>query len=649
MKKYIVAALILLGGWQVQAQSPALFNFGNEQVSKAEFERVFMKNNQKDKKPDQKSIDEYLELYINFKLKVKEAREMGLDTLTSFLRELDGYRKQLAQPYLTDKSVNEALIKEAFERSKWEVNASHILILCDENALPKDTLAAWNKIVELRKKLMGGESFDSVARHSSEDPSAKYNNGNLGFFTVFNLIYAFENFAYQTNKGEVSPIFRTRYGYHILKVMDKRPARPEIKVAHMMLKLPKDTIAAKQVKVRIDSLYQRALTGNFEELTKQYSEDEGTSRTGGVLNFISSIGGPWPPEFKEAAYTINNIGGISKPVETQFGWHIIKLLERRDLPTFEQQKDQLKQRIGRDQRSEVNKQAVLERIKKEYKFTETPKGLEEFYNKDSAAISKDLAAGKWQSRKDLEYNKVLFTLGPNKYTESDLKNYITDYQTPRQRGNAYSMLAGMYKDFVSQKCFDYEEKRLDEKYEDFRNLYHEYREGILLFDLMDKKVWSKAQTDTSGLKEFYESRKQHYMWKDRTEAQILECNDSKTAKLIKKLAKKNLSVDSILKVANKTNPLNATGKQGKFEKGDQPVLDSLGWKQGIHVYTDASGKSFIVNIKEIIPSQPKKITEARGVITADYQNYLEKKWIADLRAKYPVLLNQEIKSTLFNK
>lgn len=649
MKKYFVAALIFMGAWRSEAQSPALFNYGNEQVSKAEFERVFMKNNQKDKKPDQKSIDEYLELYINFKLKVKEAREMGLDTFTSFVRELEGYRKQLAQPYLTDKSVNESLIKEAYERSKWEVNASHILVLVDENALPKDTLAAWNKMVDLRKKVMGGEPFDTVARRSSEDPSAKYNNGNLGFFTVFNLIYAFENFAYQTPKGEVSPIFRTRYGYHILKVMDKRPARPEIKVAHIMLKLPKDSVAAKQVKVRVDSLYQRALTGNFEELAKQYSEDDGTSRTGGVLNFITSIGGPWPTEFKEAAYSIYNIGGISRPVETQFGWHIVKLLERRELATFEQQKDQLKQRISRDQRSEVNKQAVLERIKKEYKFTETPKVLEQFYNKDSAALSKDLAAGKWQSRKEVDYSKVLFVLGPIKYTESDFVKYITDYQTPRQRGNAYGMVAGMYKDFVSQKCFDYEEKRLEEKYEDFRNLYQEYREGILLFDLMDKKVWSKAQTDTTGLKEFYESRKENYLWKDRVDAQIFECNDPKTAKLIKKLSKKNVSVDSILNVVNKSNPLNATGKQGKFEKGDQPVLDSLGWKQGINVYTDANGKSFVVHIREIIPSRPKKITEARGVITADYQNYLEKKWIAALRGKYPVVVQQDVKAALFNK
>lgn len=649
MKKYIAVALFLAVNWNALAQSPTLFNYGNDQVSQAEFERVFMKNNKKDVKPEQKSVDEYLELYINFKLKVKEARELGLDTLTSFQKELEGYRKQLAQPYLTDKNVNEALVKEAFERSKLEVNASHILILCDENALPKDTLIAWNKLSELRKKVLSGESFDSVARNSSEDPSAKYNYGNLGYFTVFNLIYAFENVAYQTAKGEVSPIFRTRYGYHILKVIDKRSARPEIKVSHLMLKLPKEPEAAKLVKIRIDSLHQRALTGNFEELVKQYSEDEGTARNGGVLNFITSIGGPWPPEFKEAAYAINNISGISKPVETQFGWHIIKLLERRELPTFEQQKDQLKQRIGRDQRSEVNKLAVLDRIKKEYQFYEMPKGLEQFFNKDSAAFSKDLAAGKWQSRKELDYSKVLFTLGTKKYAEADFKNYITDYQTPRQRGNAYAMLAGMYKDFVSQKCFDFEEKRLDEKYEDFRNLYQEYREGILLFDLMDKKVWSKAQTDTTGLKEFYESRKENYMWKDRVDAQIFECNDAKIAKQIKKLSKKNLSVDTILKLVNQSNPLNATGKQGKFEKGDQPVLDSLGWKQGINVYTDAGGKAFIVHVYEVIPARPKKILEARGIITADYQNYLEKKWIADLRARYPVSIKQEVKALLFSK
>ncbi|MBI3235744.1 MAG: peptidylprolyl isomerase [Bacteroidetes bacterium] len=649
MKKYILSALFtwfIVG--QVISQSPILFNYGDQNVLKSEFERVFMKNNQKDKKPDAAAVNEYLDLYINFKLKVKEARSLGLDTMPSFKKELEGYRKQLAQPYLTDKSVNENLIREAYERSKLEINASHILIICDENALPKDTQIAYNKLAEIRKKIMNGEMFDSAASQSSEDPSAKFNHGNLGYFTVFNLIYSFENYAYNTPKGEVSQIFRTKFGYHILKVIDRRPARADIKVAHIMLKIGKDKDANAVAKVRIDSIYQRLLNGaNFEEMVKQYSEDEGTVKTGGVLNYIASIGGPWPIEFKDAAFSIKNIGGYAPPLETPYGFHIIRLVERKEIPTFDQQKDQLKQKITRDQRSEINKMVVIERIKKEYNFKEVPKAVEVFYNADSASFNKDLAAGKWNAMGMKVTNKSMFSLGDKNYTEEQFKTYVTDYQSPRQRGNSLGMLMGMYKDFINQKCVEYEESKLETKFEDFKNLFQEYKEGILLFELMDKKVWSKAQTDTTGLKEFYEINKNNYMWKDRADAQFFECNDAKTAKLIKKMMKKNISSDSILKVVNKVNPLNATVKQGKFEKGENAVLDSLGWKQGLNIYTNEAGKNYIVNIKEIITAQPKKLTESRGMITADYQSYLEKQWIAELKQKYPVSVNAAVKETLF--
>jgi peptidyl-prolyl cis-trans isomerase SurA len=649
MKKYIYSLFLFCFVSKVLlAQSPVLFNYGIDNVTKSEFERVFMKNNQKDKKPDEKSVNEYLDLYINFKLKVKEAQSMGLDTSASFKKELEGYRKQLAQPYLTDKNVNEALIREAYDRGKLEVNASHILIMCDENALPKDTLVAYNKLAEIRKSIIKGEVFDSAARHGSEDPSAKFNNGNLGYFTVFNLIYSFENYAYITPKGDVSPIFRTKFGYHILKVVDRRNTRNDIKVAHIMIKTSKDKNTISNAKTRIDSIYQRLMNnGNFEELARQYSEDDGTAKTGGVLNYITSVGGPWPQEFKDAAFTINTIGGISQPVETPYGWHIIKLIERKETQTFDLQKDQLKQKISRDQRSEVNKLAVIDRIKKEYKYKERPKAIDNFYLLDSSNLNKDLAAGKWAENDKLNFKQNMFTLGQTSYTESDFKRYVLDYQTPRQRGAALVMLNGMFKDFVNQKCLEYEEARLESKYEDFKNLYQEYKEGILLFDLMDKKVWSKAQTDTVGLKDYYEVNKNNYMWKDRVDAIAFECADAKTAKTIKKLLNKGIAADSILKVANKTNPLNATVKQGKFEKGENTIVDSLGWKLGVNIYANKNGKNFVLQVKEVMPAQPKKITEARGLITADYQNYLEKQWIADLRSKYPVSVVDSVKNTLF--
>jgi peptidyl-prolyl cis-trans isomerase SurA len=625
-------------------QSPVLFTYGNESVLKSEFERVFLKNNNKEKKPDEKSINEYLDLYVNFKLKVKEAKNMGLDTLETFKKELEGYRRQLAQPYLSDKNVSDQLVKEAYDRSLWEINASHILIFCDENALPKDTLVAYNKIVELRKQIMKGEVFDSVASKGSEDPSAKFNKGNLGWFTVFNLIYSFENFAYNTPVGQVSMPFRTRFGYHIVKVIDRRKARGEVKVAHIMIKAATEKQMEAMKKSKMDSIYIRLQNGaTFEEMAKTYSEDEGTASKGGALNNITSTDTRWPEEFKDVAFKLNAAGDYSAPFLSKYGWHIIKLIERKELPSFDSQKEQLKTRISRDQRSEVNRNAVIERIKKEYNFTEYKSMLGECYK----MVDSSLLKSHWLPDATKNYPAVMFTLGTQNFTQNDFKNYMNDYQTPREKTSIEAAVNGMYKDFVNISCLAYEEKRLDVKYDDFKNLYQEYHDGILLFDLTDKKVWSKAVNDTVGLKNYYEQNKTKYMWKDRIEATVYDCADAKIAKKVKKMVKKKIAIDSIQKVINLNSSLNVSAKYGKYEKGENAWLDSIGWNKGFTMVNESNGHVKLISTTEILEAQPKKLSEARGIITADYQSVLEKEWIAELRGKYPVVVNETTRGTLF--
>lgn len=648
MKKINFLLITLAWNTLLFAQTPPLFTIGSEQVSKTEFERIYKKNNSRESNTDAKSINEYLDLYVNFKLMVKEAKTSGMDTLEGFVRELSGYKKQLSQPYLTDKNVSDGLIKEAFDRMGWEVRCSHILVLVDENALPKDSLIAFRKIDSLRQIVLKGQPFDSVSKAASEDPSAKYNFGDLGYFTVFNLIYSFENYAYKEPVGQVSLPFRTRFGYHIIQVKDRRKARPDVQVAHIMLKPSKLAVSKAMDKVRIDSLYNRLKTGaDFAELAKQYSEDEQTAKNGGVLNNLSSIGGPWPVEFKDAAYGLQNPGDYGQPVESSFGWHIIKLIARKPLPTFDQTKDQLKTRISRDQRSEVNRTVMVEKIKKEYGFKEEKIPADAFYKLDSAKLRTELPAGRWTPDSLWKHEKQMFSLGIKKFTQKDFMDYVTNYQSPKQRSLAESILAGMYKDFVNFQCMSYEESKLESKYEDFRNLLQEYHDGILLFDLKDKRVWSKSVSDSSGLQSFYEMNKSAYMWKDRVDATIYECNDAKVAKQVKKLLKKGIAQDSILKKLNAPNPLNLTAKTAKYEKGENTWLDSVSWTNGIRLFNETTGRVKLLQVRESLPIQPKKLNEAKGIITSDYQQYLEKEWVNELRQKYPVKVDEAVKANLF--
>jgi peptidyl-prolyl cis-trans isomerase SurA len=350
-KIYFSAATMLFGFGAFAQNTNTLMTVGSDKVGKQEFENVFKKNNSKmAANPDEKTLREYLDLYINFKLKVLEAKSFGMDTAASFKKELAGYRKQLAAPYLTDKEVTEQLINEAYDRSKKEIRASHILINCKEDASAKDTLAAYNKIMAIRKKILEKkEDFGKVAMESSEDPSAKTNKGDLGFFSVFAMVYSFENACYKAKQGTVTMPFRTKYGYHIVKVVDSRPAQGEVKVAHIMLrataKLSKEDSLRNQNK--INEVYNLLTSGQkFEELAKQYSEDKGSAKNGGILPVFGT--GKMVPEFESEAFALKNVNDYSKPFTTSYGWHIVKLVERKSLPSFDAAKADIKAKISRD-------------------------------------------------------------------------------------------------------------------------------------------------------------------------------------------------------------------------------------------------------------------------------------------------------------
>ncbi len=639
---------------------PVLMQIAGSKVTRSEFLNIYQKNNVKGEVIDKKSLDEYVELFINFKLKVKEAEELGMDTITSFVNELGGYRKQLAQKYLVDEEVDSLLIKEAYDRMQKDIRASHILIKCDAGASPKDTLAAYNKIVELRNRILKGEKFDKVARKSSDDLSArdreaaqnrpfvKGNGGDLGYFTVFDMVYPFETAAYNTKAGEVSKPIRTEYGYHIIYVTDVRKAMGKARVAHIFTNLQQKVNAEDSAlaKTRIFEAYEKIKQGaDWDTIAKQYSEDKGTAAKGGIL--------PWfgvnrmVPEFILAVAKLKKTGDISEPITTPFGWHIIKLLDRKEIGSLEDVKADIKQKVSRDTRSQQSKEAVVAKIKDQYGFQEFPARKTEII----PFLDSTYFQATWKAGKTDHLKGTLFTIGDRSATTADFARFLEKEQKAKTAEDFNVLVNQMYKKFVEETCMAYKDSKLESEFPDFKNLMKEYRDGILLFDLTDKKVWSKAVKDTVGLQSFYDKNKNNYLWGDRADAVIFKGKDpslmEKAFGLISKQLKKDkLDTAAFNKKINK-DPKNIVKPEfGKFSKGDNKWVDAVTWEKGIYPVTAADGSYYFIVIRQKLAPEPKTLNESRGLVTADYQNYLEKIWIKELRDKYPVSVNKDVLSTI---
>lgn len=608
-----------------------VFTYGKEVVYSDEFMRVFNKNNRSEEAPTKEEIEEYLDLYVKFKLKVAEAYDRKMDTIPSFINELAGYRRQLAKPYLSDKNVTEKLIREAYDRGLQEVNASHLLVAVPMDAKVEDTLKAYNKIVSLRSRIVdGGEPFEQMAENFSEDPSAKTNKGNLGYFTSFQMIYAFENEAFTLESGNVSQPIRTQFGYHLVKVNDKRKALGDIKVAHIMIKYYNEG-QIDSTKRRIDAVFEKLKNGgDWNTLTEEFSEDYNTNARGGELNWFNRTTSNIPAEFKDIAYELKNNGDFSKPVKTQFGWHIVKKVDSKPIPSFEDSKELIRRKVERDSRSALNKEVVVKRIKIENKFVEVG-GLAAVIDK----IGEEVLNG--QFNKPKSEGKLLFNIADKQFAEDDFYAYLA---TNKKRTNLTlpNYLSKVYNDFVVQYNLDYEEQILEEKYRDFKYIMQEYKDGILLFELTDQEVWSKAVEDTAGLAKFYAENQTNYTWGERANATIYSCKDAKTAKKAMKLAGKGLSPQDLMTKLTVKDALAITYENKKFEKGSNSLLDKIEWKEGIYKLDEENDRIKFVKINEMIAPGPKPLKVNLGQATSDYQAQLEKEWIEELKLKYPVVI-----------
>jgi peptidyl-prolyl cis-trans isomerase SurA len=621
---------------------------------------------------------------------------MGLDTLTSFRNELGGYRRQLAAPYLTDKNTNENLLTEAYERLKTEVRASHILVRIDETALPKDTLEGWTRIHIIRNAVLGklptaaeisnydkllknqsevakglkgkdstiykaklnsvknladyyknaADKFMDIAPKTSDDPSVVDNRGDLNYFSSLDMVYPFETAAYTTKVGDVSPVVRTRFGYHILKIYDKRESRGEIFVSHIMAKFGKDATEQDKAnaKTKIDELYGKLKAGQvFEDLARQFSDDKQTGDRGGQLQPFKS--GKLPKPFEDAAFALKANGDYSNPVLTQYGWHIIKRNDLKGVPPFNEIKNELKTRVTRDGRSQMGRVALMERVKKENNFKENLKNRDELGN----VLDTTYLKATWSASRATKLgNKEIFNLGGKSYTQNDFAKFLETQMTFRSPTDEKEIMKGIYKTWVEESIVNFEDAQLEKKYVDFRNLLREYRDGILLFDLTDQKVWSKAVKDTSGLKDFYEKNKNNYLWAERAEVSTFKCLNEKVAKDVRKQIKDGKTQKEITESVNKSSQLNLSVENVTYLKGENKNVDN-NWKAGVvanNINDDKEKKIFVIVVDKILPKSPKSLAECRGLVTADYQNYLEKEWLDYLKKKYIVKVNNDVISTI---
>ncbi|MDX2361503.1 MAG: peptidylprolyl isomerase [Crocinitomicaceae bacterium] len=643
MNRLSVFAITILLGFSVYGQEdPTIMTINDNDITKSEFLQIYLKNNN-DPKYDQASLDEYMELFKKFKLKVAEAEAMGYDTIPKLVKELEGYRKQLALPYLVDSAQNDALVLEAYNRTAYEVRASHIMLKIPKNASPEDTLVLYNRMLEMKKRLDEGQDFAMVAqgKGGSEDPSVVQNQGDLGFFTAFQMVYPFEENAYTTEVGQVSNPFRTRFGYHILKVTDKRPARGTIETAHIMVQVDRaapDGVAAAEAKIKeIYDLLEAG--GDFEDLVLKYSDDPSSNKKKGLLPpFGTGTSTRMVPGFEEAAFALENDGDYSQPIRTTYGFHIVKRLNLIAVPTFEELKEMLEKKVAKDERSKTTQDSFVLKLKDEYGYkNKTKKSLQWFYDNIDSTYNKGLFDPSL-----LSTNKVLFMLGKQKFTQQQFAQFLKMNYRGVNADDTYAMINEQYKKWEKQTILDYEESKLAGKYPAFKALVTEYHDGILLYEIMSDLVWNKAMKDTTGLQDYYAAHKTDYMWGTRLDADVFECYSEEAAKkAYEMLQVDSVEVVDVVKTINGDSELKIRHRNGKFDIKKTSYLTDRELQIGLNEPFEIDGKIYVIRVKEKLAPAQKEFSEAKGAITSDYQNHLEREWLKELEVKHKIVIDSD--------
>lgn len=660
MRSLIIFSLICLKALVLPADgSPSsekdavLVNINGTSITAGEFARAYRRNNIEIEVLEQKTPHEYLELYINFHLKVKQAKALGLDTNPEFIRELRGYREQLARPYMSNPDHLDAMVEEAWERMQWDIRASHILLSIDPHAMPADTLRAWEHIMELYRRIQSGENFSDLAETYSDDPFARDmppagnnpgrpgNRGDRGYFTVLNMVYPFETAAYNTPVGEVSLPVRSSFGYHLVKVTDRLPAMGTARVAHIMLMTPRDAEPEKLLEAEqtIQEIHRLLMQGDdFADLAAQFSQDRQSASRGGEMPPFTS--NRMVPEFIEAIHKLDSAGQISPPVRSQFGWHIIKLLDKE--PPSDDAMSALRDRVSRDVRAEMGARRFVKSLQKEYGFAEDRSALEALYG----LVHEDIFEARWELPERAGLDAPLMWFADRRYTQRDFAEFLAENQTRRVHQEIPLYVNAMYDRFIQERLLAYEDTQLERKHPAFRELMAQYHDGILLFELTDRKVWSRASADTTGLRDYYERNLDSYVWGESVEAVLFGLQEAVDAEKLEDRLREAWKIGHdaawVLGHFNRDGDERLTVREGRFYAEESPWMQSISIQEGFSGWVNVNGEERLVLVQEIYPAQARPLKEIRGLVIADYQHHLEKKWVESLREQYRVEVDWEL-------
>ncbi len=643
MKKVFLGFLLVVSFFSnsQNVTKEVLFTVDGKPYYTDEFARVYNKNLDLVKDESQKDLNQYLDLFVGYKLKVAKANKLKLQDNPQYQTELKSYRTQLSKNYTSDSKVTKELVNEGYLRLQKEINASHILITCDENATPADTLTAYNKAIDIRKKALAGEDFGNLAQEFSQDPSAKDNKGNLGYFTAFRMVYAFENGAYKTPVGQISMPIRTRFGYHLIKVNNVRDNRGEVAVAHIMIMNPKEGDTDKdKAKNTIDDVYKKLQQGeNFEELAKQFSEDKSSASKGGVLNRFGS-GQLSSTEFEDGAFSLTKENPISKPFQSQYGWHIVKLIEKYPVKTLEESKIELENKISKDDRSRLISNSFTEKLQKKYNIKRDNK----LFEKISKVVTNDFYEAKWVVPTDVKpFSGKLFSIEKKTISGTDFLNYVNTQQKSGLAIKPIEKLTSvLYQKFADEQMNQYFSDNLENEFPEFSSIMDEYRDGLLLFDLMEKEIWQRSKTDTLGLKSFYETQKFKHQWKTRVNALVLSSTKNDVIKKALALLNKGETSQAIKDNLNTKEMVNIMTYEGVYEEGADALPVGTKMLEGISDITKKGDYYFITKISKVIPAGPKSLEECKGKLINDYQQYLEQNWVSDLKKEFTINVNQDV-------
>lgn len=642
-----IASLFLLGT-NAQNQDPVLMKINNRPVKKSEFEYLYHKNNA----AINQSIDEYLNLFVDYKLKVEEALNHRLDTTKSFVKEYESYKRQVILPYLTDTVSDLPVAKKIYDRMGENFEVSHILVAFPrEVLLPKDTMEYYNKALAIREKLVGKNAmdFEKAAKEFSEDPSVAEASrpGYMGWTTSLMFVAPFENGMYATKAGEISMPVRSSFGYHLIKVHNRRPDPGKVEASHIMFAFPQRNPNQQQidsVKTIAQNVYNKLLSGgNYAELCKEYSSDKRSAEQAGNLGWLrTGIG--LPPEFMDAAFALQDTNTVTAPVKTNFGYHIIKIQGKEPRDSWEQMKTQITRHINSsDWADNVNREKIKNLASKVKYQLNQPSYADLISWANSYSPMDSLFLNKIENN-----NNLLLTVGDQKYTQKDFAEFLK-----RNANYKYNLSTDIVKSGVENFTYT----KLREGYSDavvtiypeLANLLQEYHDGILLFNIMNEEVWEKAANDTIGLTNYFERNKSKYKWDaPRYKGYIVYCKDEATLKEADKLAKrikKGENLNTYLKESLNNDSVSVVfARRGVWAKGDNKFIDEQVFKTAEKPEPLKDYPYYFVTGSLI--SAPAEYTDVKGLVISDLQEQKEKEWLSQLKNKYKVEIDPKVLQSL---